>query len=193
MVLWCQLAYRVLGAPFADLYAFHSVTALYRSLITTCVCIVSTGCLSTQASKGTSWLTWRQKQSSAHPLSYTPIVAVTNLRQWAQRSVQDDWVTLWAEKQSNKFREVKATVADWSSSHHRPFKGMECILPAFRLGHMQLTNAYLWDLAPPACPNCGVLFSVDLLIECPRGWSGLHLVCSPASLAEILWNSWFCV
>ena len=84
-----------------------------------------------------------------------------------KKRIRERWSAEWLASEGSKLREIKDSVVEWPSSHHK-VRRVEVTLCRLRIGHTLPTHRYLMERSgPPVCQHCNVLLSVKhLLVEC---------------------------
>ena len=96
----------------------------------------------------------------------------TDMKRPLREAVTLGWHRKWNSlgHEGGKLREIKKDVKEWASSLNRNRRS-ETVLARLRLGHTNLTHAYLMrgELNPPECDRCRCVLTVKhLLLECRK-------------------------
>ena len=88
------------------------------------------------------------------------------------KAMKEKWQRTWnAVDEGNKLKKIKAQVDEWKSSSNEN-RRIEVIMTRLRIGHTNLTHAYLMSMPHgpiPVCERCGARQSIThLFMQCPR-------------------------
>ena len=96
----------------------------------------------------------------------------TDMKRPLREAVTNGWHRKWnaLDRDGRKLREIKKDVRKCSSSHNK-CRRIETILSRLRLGHTNITHAYLMQglTDPPMCDRCNRTITVKhILVECRK-------------------------
>ena len=86
------------------------------------------------------------------------------------KAIRNDWQSKWnREAQTNKLRQIKDTVAKWTTSYSKN-RRWEVVLSRLRLGHSRLTHGFLMEnKPPPICQQCNTPLTIKhIFIDCQK-------------------------
>ena len=108
--------------------------------------------------------------SGANPASRA--IPFTDMKRPIKEAVNRAWFEKWNSliREGRKLREIKQDTKEWSSSHNNR-RRYETLLSRLRIGHTNITHAYLMQgqANPPECERCRQPITVKhLLVECAK-------------------------
>ena len=111
-------------------------------------------------------LTAADDRAVSNPIPHTDIATVI------QGAVKKRWQLYWlgGDHRGQKLLEIKEEISTWSSANQKNRK-IECVLARLRIGHTNVTHAYLMEglTNPPQCETCHTVISVKhILMECTK-------------------------
>lgn len=96
----------------------------------------------------------------------------TDMKRTIREAINVGWQQKWNSlgHMGRKLREIKRDTREWTSSHNKN-RRTETVLSRLRLGHSNLTHAYLMQGQedPPECDVCGGIITVKhILVDCRK-------------------------
>ena len=131
------------------------------------------------------------KEAALGPLEGTHrAIPHTDMRALLREAIMARWHRKWnaLDQEGRKLREIKTDVKQWPSSFNKN-RRKETVLSRLRLGHTNLSHAYLMhgQPDPPECDTCRCSITVKhLLLDCRKYSAVRSRYYNNPSLAEIL-------
>ena len=132
------------------------------------------------------------KEAAAETTIHTPTKAIphTDMKRIIREAIGKGWQEKWLSlgQEGRKLRGIKQDVGAWSSSYNKSRRS-EVALCRFKIGHTNITHAYLMEglTNPLICETCRVSVTVEhLLVHCRKYTATRNKYFNNPSLADML-------